>query len=235
MFSSCKRLVAPLRFVCLFTLALLFAPQAWSQARVDPNLPPEPLFHHRTFLIFPGYETVHPIEGRVPKITVGQKFEIAYRKTFDPSIVPQAAIFAAASQTGYYGPQYGPGAGPYLERFGYYAGNLAASNLFSDAVVPSVFHQDPRYFRKGRGSVAGRTWWALRSEFVTESDRGNQTFNISKALGYGMATALSSAYSPGGPQSPAGFSESYGIKFGVNFVANLFREFGAPTTPPEEH
>jgi hypothetical protein len=202
------------------------ATAAMAQASVDPDLPNAPLYHRRTFLIFPGYETVHQIDGTVPRLKVRQKFELAYRKTVDPSFLAQAAIFAAASQPGFYGPQYGPGAGAYAERFGYYTASIASSNLFSAGLLPSVLHQDPRYFRKGTGSVAGRTWWAFRSQFICRGDNGYEAFNGSKVIGYGMASALSVAYGPGGFQSSGKFAESYGTKFGVNFIANLFREFG---------
>ena len=213
--------------IAAFGMFLGFFPvRSMAQATIDPTLPNKPLYHRRTFLIFPGYETIHQIDGTVPKLRAIQKYKLAYRKTVDPSFLAQAAIFAAASQTGYYGPQFGPGLGPYAERFGYYAASIASSNFFADGLIPAVSHEDPRYFRKGTGSVGGRAWWAFRSEFVAESDSGHQTFNTSKVLGYGAATALTGFYGPNGFQSSGKFAESYGVKFGVNFVANLFREFG---------
>jgi len=199
---------------------------AIAQATIDPNLPNEPLYHQRTFLIFPGYETVHQIDGTVPKLKVRQKYELAYRKTVDISYPAQATLFALASQPGFYGPQYGAGAGPYGERVGYYAASIASSNLFADGLMPSLLHQDPRYFRKGTGSFAGRTWWAFRSGFLCQGDNGHEVINGSKIIGYGMATALTGAYAPNGFDGPGKSVESYGIKFGVNFVANMFREFG---------
>ena len=202
------------------------AKTAAAQAKIDPELPNEPLYHRRTFLIFPGYETVHQIDGTVPKLKVRQKFELAYRKTVDPSFLAQALIFAAASQPGFYGPQYGPGASGYAERFGYYTASIASSNFIADGIVPSIVHQDPRYFRKGTGSIAGRTWWALRSEFVCEGDNGREVFNSSKVIGYGASTALTGLYGPNGFQGPGKFAESYGSKLTVTFIANLFREFG---------
>ncbi len=224
--SPPQALAAPLLLLCC-SMLLAAARSSPAQATIDPKLPNKPLYHRRTLLIFPGYETVHQIDGTIPSLKVRQKFELAYRKTIDPSFLVEGVVFAAASQTGYYGPQYGPGAGPYAERFGYYSASLASSNFFADAVMPSILHDDPRYFRKGTGSIAARTWWALRSDFVAESDSGHQTVNGSKIIGYAMATALTGTYSPNGfSSSPAKFAESYGTKFGVNFIANLFREFG---------
>ncbi len=218
------------RFICS-TILFAFAMSAGTakliaQAKIDPTLPNEPLYHKRTLLLFPGYETVHQIDGTVAPLKVRQKYELAYRKTVDISFPAQAALFALASQPGFYGPQYGAGAGPYAERVGYYAASIASSNLFADGLMPSLLHQDPRYFRKGSGSIASRTWWALRSEFICEGDNGREAINGSKIVGYAMSTALTGAYGPNGPEGAGKTAESYGVKFGVNFVANMFREFG---------
>ncbi len=207
-------------------LSLGLARTAAAQASIGPNLPTAPLYHRRTLLIFPGYETVHQIDGLVPKLLVRQKFELAYRKTVDPSFVAQATLFALASQSGYYGPQYGPGLGPYGERLGYFAAGQATSNLISGGIMSSLLHQDPRYFRKGTGSVASRVWWAMRSNFVARGDNGHEQFNGSKVLGYALATPVAGLYAPNGLQGFGHNAASYGTKFGVNFAANLFREFG---------
>jgi len=62
-------------------------------------------------------------------------------------------MFASGSQAVNYSPHYGKSWGvPYAERFGSYMGSIGASSLFTDAVFPSLLRQDPRYFRKGRGS-----------------------------------------------------------------------------------
>ncbi len=215
-------------FAACLALLILFGPAraAIAQASIGPDLPNAPLYHRRTLLIFPGYETVHQIDGLVPKLSVRQKFELSYRKTVDPSFLAQSLLFALASQPGYYGPQYGPGLGPYGERLGYYSASLATSNLISGGVMSSLLHQDPRYFRKGTGSVLGRTWWAMRSNFVARGDNGHEEINGSKIIGYALATPVTGLYAPNGLQGFQHNAASYGTKFGINFVANLFREFG---------
>ena len=151
---------------------------------------------------------------------------MAYRKTFDPSFLIESAMFAGFDQVANYGPQYGPGAGPFAERFGYNAANLASTFLFTDAVLPTVFKQDPRYFRKGSGSFASRLWWCFRSELVAYSDQGKQMPNVANMLGFGMSTALSNAYSPDSSITFPKTMERYGVKVGVSFGLNVMREFG---------
>ena len=219
-------------FVFITSTTLITLPLV-AQAKIDPSLPNEPLYHKRVLLIFPGFETVHNPDIPVPPLRPRQKFEMAYLKTVDPSFEAQSVIFAGMTQTGWYGPNYGPGWGPYSQRVGYFAAGLASNNLFTDGILPVMFHQDPRYFRKGRGSIVSRAWWAMRSEGVCLNDQGHESANVSKLLGYGMSTALANSYSPGDVNTFGGTMERVGVKIGVTFIANLVREFG-PTTSKTE-
>ena len=208
-------------FVCAATATSCFA-----QAKVDPSLPEAPLPHRRVLLLFPGYETIQDPVTPVATLRTKQKFEMAYRKTFDPSFLIESGIFAGFDQIANYGPQYGSGAGPFAQRFGYNAANLATTFLFTDAVLPTVFRQDPRYFRKGSGSFESRLWWWFRSELVAYTDQGKQMPNIANMLGFGMSTALSNAYSPDSSITFPKTMERYGVKVGVSFGLNIMREFG---------
>ena len=212
-------------FLALFVFAMAAVP-SFAQAKIDPTLPESPLPHRRVLLLFPGYETIQDPVTPVATLRTKQKFEMAYRKTFDPSFLIESAIFAGFDQVTNYGPQYGSGAGPFAQRFGYNAANLSSTFLFTDAVLPTVFHQDPRYFRKGSGSFASRIWWALRSEAVAYKDQGGEMPNYANMLGFGMSTALSNAYSPDSSITFPKTMERYGVKVGVSFGLNIMREFG---------
>jgi hypothetical protein len=106
--------------------------------------------------------------------------------------------------------------------------------LFTDGVLTTLFHQDPRYFRKGAGSTRSRIWWALRSEGIAFSDDGNEIPNYSSLIGFGMSTALSNAYSPSSSVTFASTMVRYGVKVDVSFGLNLLREFGG-ISRPEKH
>lgn len=187
--------------------------------------------HRRVLLLFPGYETVQDPDVPVAPLRTRQKFEMAYRKTVDPSFVVEALMFSGFDVATNYGPDYGSGADAFAQRFGYNAANTASTFLFSDALLPTIFHQDPRFFRKGRGSFGSRVWWALRSEAVGYSNTGREMPNYSSMLGFGMSTALSNAYSPESSITFAKTMERYGVKEGVSFGLNLMREFGGMSRP----
>ena len=218
--------------VCLLVFCGLR--HAVAQARIDPTLPEAPLPHRRVLYLFPGYETVQDPHIPVATLRTKQKFEMAYRKTVDPSFPVESLMFSGFDVVANYGPNYGKGPGPFGERFLYNAANLSSTYLFTDGVLPTIFRQDPRFFRKGSGSVGSRIWWALRSEGVAYSDEGRQMPNYSVLIGFGMSTALSNAYSPESSNTLSSTMQRYGVKFGVSFGLNLLREFGG-LSRPEKH
>jgi hypothetical protein len=162
----------------------------------------------------------------LPPLTNRQKFEIFWQRGFDPSLPVEALMFAGGSQAVSYSPRYGSGAGPFFERFGSYAGSIASSGFFTDAVFPSIFHQDPRYFRKVHGSIPSRAWYAIKSEFVARNDNGTMGVNISGLLGFGTSTALTNAWYPRNAVTLNNTLERYGIKLAISATLNLIREFG---------
>lgn len=217
-------------------LLFLFSASAscWSQAPIEPSLPPAPLPHRRVLWLFPGYETIQDPTIPVAPLQTRQKFEMAYRKTIDVSFPIESVMFAGADKVANYGPNYGTGSNAFGQLVGYNAANLASTFFFTDALLPTIFHQDPRYFRKGAGTDTSRVWWALRSEFVAFNNQGVEVPNYSGILGFGMATALSNAYSPPSSVTLPSTMERFGVKIGVSFALNVMREFGG-ISEPEKH
>lgn len=228
-----RKLPAIIFFGLLFSALAPSCPLR-AQAPIDASLPEQPLPHRRVLLLFPGYETIQDPNIPVAPLRPHQKFAMAYHKTFDVSMPIESLMFSGFDVVANYGPQYGSGAGPFAQRFGYNSANLVSTYFFTDALLPTVFHQDPRYFRKGSGSVASRIWWALRSEAVAYSDHGREMPNYSSMIGFGMSTALSNAYSPESSNNFASTMERFGVKEGVSFGLNVLREFGG-VTAPEHH
>ena len=69
----------------------------------------------------------------------------------------------------------GTAAGPYAQRFGAAVADITTQNFFSDAVLASLLHEDPRYFRRGpEFGVWYRVGYALSRVAVTRTDAGKQ-------------------------------------------------------------
>lgn len=225
MFRCAARLV-----VCVIALGSGYS--SYGQGRIDPTLPPGLFPTTRTAFIFPGVNTVKDPDAVVPPLTSAQKFSMFRRRTLDYSFPVEAVMFATLSHsTGIVGPKYGEGPRGFSRRFVSYTGSMASSNFFAGALLPSLLHQDPRYFRKGRGSVMSRILYAFKSEAVTRSDSGDLTFNASNVLGLGMSTALTNAWYPGSNLSFGGTMHRFALRLAITGTLNLFREFGGGYKP----
>ncbi len=223
-----------LSLTCAWTLAVASLSPAFAQGKIDPALPAAPVLFTRTLVLFPGVDTVKDPDAVLPALTAREKFWIFRRRTVDFSLPVEAVMFAASSQATGYSPDYGAGAQAFAERFGSYAGSIASSSFFTDALLPSLLHQDPRYFRKGRGSTLSRIFYAIKSEAVTRSDSGGLTLNSSGLLGFGMSTALSNAWYPRRSITFSGTMQRYAVKLGISAALNIMREFGG-TRESESH
>ena len=221
-------------FILLLFISLALAASASAQGIIDPSLPPARLSYTRTLFIFPGVNTVKDPDAVVPSLTAKQKYWMFWERTFDRSLPLEAAFFAGISQAINYSPRYGQGWGPYAERFGSYSASIASTSFFADALLPSLFHQDPRYFRKGRGSFGSRLLNSLESEVITHTDSGKLTFNSAGMLGFGMSTALSNAWAPRRSITLSNTMQRLAVKLVISSSLNLFREFGSPTVPSHE-
>jgi hypothetical protein len=207
-----------------------------AQGRIDPTLPPTPLTYTRTVFIFPGINTVKDPDAVVPPLTRRQKYAMFWHRSFDRSLPIEGLLFAGLSQGLNYSPRYGQGWVPFAERFGSLSGSIVTTSFFSDALLPSLLHQDPRYFRKGRGSFGSRLLNSLASEFVTYNDSGRRAVNASGLLGFGMSTALSNAWAPRRSITFNDTMQRLAVKMVISSALNLFREFGANVVParPQE-
>lgn len=155
------------------------------------------LSNDRIFGIIPNFQTVSNPDEPFVALPVREKWELFIRETVDPYSFGTAAAGAALSQWRNGDPKYGQGWGPYFQRFGAAQADVATQNFFQDAVLASLLHEDPRYFREGPSRpVMHRIVYALSRVLVTKNDSGRDTFNISGIAGMGLGIALSNAYYP---------------------------------------
>jgi len=125
-----------------------------------------------------------------------QKYKLAFHTIVDPTTFVVLAGVAGAEQYNgtYLG--YGPGIEGYGKRYGAALADSASGRIIGSAVLPSLFHQDPRYFYQGSGGIRSRTWHALTSALVTRGDSGKLQPNYSHLLGNLAAGGIANAYHP---------------------------------------
>ena len=161
------------------------------------STPPPEKQDKRVFGVFPNYRTT---DGNVPfqPITSRQKLLIGLKDSFDWPVYPVAGAFAALYQLEDQNPSFKQGMKGYARRYGTALADQVIGNMMTESFMPSLLHQDPRYFRIGkrRGGKLYRAGYAASRIFVSRTDSGSQQFNASEWLGNGAAVAISNAYYP---------------------------------------
>jgi len=91
--------------------------------------------------------------------------------------------------------------------------------------LPSILHQDERYYAKGKGPFWKRGIYAASRILITPSFHGHDTFNASELVGRAMAQAISISYYPSGDHTLGALSQKYAYALGRDALTNVFREF----------
>lgn len=178
----------------------------------------------RVLGVFPNFYTSY-VWNATP-LSTKQKFELAGRSSIDPVNIAIAGITAGAQQSANDLSGYGQGAAGYGRRFGADYGGGVIGAFVGGAALPSLLHQDPRYFYKGTGSGFSRTMYAISRTVVTRGDNGRWQPNYSGILGSLASGGIADLYYPESDRNGAGtiFSNTaIGLASGAG--GNLLQEF----------
>jgi hypothetical protein len=178
----------------------------------------------RLFWTLPNFSTLENARG-IPALSSGQKFKLVARGTFDPVEFPFFAFLAGISQAQNSESGYGQGAIGYAKRFGSNFADGTSENFFVQAIFPSLFRQDPRYYQDGRGGFWGRAGYAVSRTAVTRNDSGRMGFNISEFAGAAVAAVISNAYHPPSDRNLPNTMKTWGAMMGWDTVSNVLKEF----------
>ncbi len=177
----------------------------------------------RLFGIIPNYRTSPSLKNYSP-LTSREMFTLAGQDAFDRGTVILAAGFAGESQLTRADPRFGQGAAGFGRYFGTSYADFVIGDYMTEAILPTLLHQDPRYFRSGEGTVLRRLGYAAGQIFRTHSNRGTSQFNYSEVLGNSAAVAISMSYYPDGRNASDAVAK-LGMQLGVDMASNELREF----------
>jgi hypothetical protein len=122
-------------------------------------------------------------------------------------------------------PKYGHDAGAFGEKFGASMLRSASVRVFSDGIFAAAFHQDPRYYRVGQGSLIRRSLLSARQAIIRRGDDGSEQFNYSGISGRAAAAAMTVTYYP----EPSITAKVVGLTFVTSIATdaggNLVLEF----------
>src|ERR1039457_6701099 len=178
---------------------------------------------NRVFGVLPNYQTADASqEGTV--LGSRQKLNIASKDSFDYPLVLTAAAFAGLGQLTGQQPSFGQGLKGYGHRLVTNYADQSLGNILAEGVFPSLLHEDPRYFRRGTGSIVSRAGYALSRVLVTHKDSGGRRFNYSEWLGNAGAVAISNAYYPDS-RTPLDNGTKLLMQVGTDAVSQVLKEF----------
>ena len=146
--------------------------------------------------VLPNYRAGEETDPFSP-LSVRRKFYIGYKDSTDYPIFFVAAGLAGLGQMTGQHPEFGGGIKGYGKRLGGSVADQLIGNFLTESIMPSLLREDPRYFRRGHGSVWSRTGYAASRVFVARSDRGKWTFNFAEVSGNAIGAAAGNAYYPG--------------------------------------
>ncbi len=148
----------------------------------------------RIFGIIPNFYTTFEGENAAP-LTPKMKFALAFKTSYDP--VTFAGIgFVAGLRQALDTPNYRQGAKGFGQRYGVTAADGFTDIMIGGAILPSILHQDPRYYYQGTGTTGSRLRHAILSAFIAKGDNGKWQPNYSSVGGDLASGALSNLYFP---------------------------------------
>lgn len=221
--TKCEAMNPRRRFLLLSVFLLRsgfgFAQQADAPTAIQNRPQPK-----RILGIMPNYPAVSP--GQIaPPPTPKDAFKIASENSFDYSAFLFGGLTTLIAEVTNRHPQFGKG----VDGFGryYWRGfvDRTDGNYLVLFALPTVFHQDERYYASGTGNIGRRAVYAASRVLITPNYRGQETFNASEVFGRGIAQAVSTSYYPNAARTASSVVVKLAWALGRDAMANVFREF----------
>jgi len=212
---------APFLLRSAIVATLLAVPCLCQQA--SPSATPPQTESKRLFGVIPNYRTSPDLANSKP-LSPNEKFRMASEDAFDRGTIGLAMLFGAQAQLTNSNRAFGQGAAGYARYTGAAYGDFLLGDYMTEAVIPTLLRQDPRYFRCGTGSEWSRFGYAVGQIFITHGDSRRSEFNYSELAGNAIAVAISNAYYADNRTAADNMSK-LGIQLGVDMASNVLKEF----------
>ena len=208
------------------------APQPQGQTQSAPKKPPsqgsaqderQPQTN-RILDIIPNFRAVSTDE-QLPPQSVKEKFIDTTKDSFDYSAVFIPLMLAGYGMARNSTPEFGDGGPAFARYFWHAAVDQTSENYMVEFIVPSITHEDTRYYTLGRGGFWKRTAYSLSRAVITRNDKGKDEFNISEVVGAGAASGISSLYYPSKERSLGSVGTEWGLDVAIDSLSFVVKEF----------
>jgi hypothetical protein len=198
-------------------------PKAPSSSIIDPN---QEILHQtpRIMGILPNFTAVDS-NTYLPRLFVGEKFKIAAHDSVDYS---SFVLVAALAGKGLYSnaiPALGTGPAGFRRYYWRAFTDQVSGTFFTEAILPTLTHEDPRYYTLGKNGFFKRVSYAVSRSVITRNDRGIDEFNISEIGGNASEAALSNLYYPASERGFGKSAKNFATQMIITAGANVLKEF----------
>jgi hypothetical protein len=176
----------------------------------------------RVFGIIPNFYVNY--DQNAEPLTAKMKFQLALKVSADP-VTAAGVLFVASARQAANSPHYGQGWGAYGERVGAITADGFSDIMIGGAILPSLLHQDPRYFYQGTGTTGSRIRHAMLSPFVARYDNGKWGPNYSSLGGDLASSGLANLYYPKSNRGAGLVFGNFAIGTAERIGASLAQEF----------
>jgi subtilisin family serine protease len=195
-----------------------------SQTPAQPEIPVSKQQPKRILGVMPNYRAVSA--GAIPPPpTPKEAFKIATQNSFDYSSFIFVGITSALAEWTGAHPQLGEGMKGYGEYYWRGLVDKTDGNYLVIFALPTIFHEDERYYARGEGGFWKRSIYAASRVLITPDYHGHNTFNASEILGRGIAQGISASYYPSHDRTLGALAVKFGYAVGRDALTNVFREF----------
>ena len=174
-------------------------------------------------------KSVHPPHYKPGDVLCTFKFTDKLRlfaeDLVDPFTILNIGFNAGLDQAENTDPTFGQGAAGYGKRFAASTADQASGNFFKFVLFPTIFSQDPRYYRLGHGAGGARFVHALEHAVVTHQNDGRTMFNYTELLGTTSGVILSNTYHPGNKRGAGPVAEGVALNIANDVAFDVLREF----------
>lgn len=179
----------------------------------------------RMFGVVPNFGAVNA-DTQLPPMSTRQKFVLASQDSvIDYSSYTWAGILAGQAMLMNSDPELGHGIAGYGRYYWRTFTDGVSGTFFTEAIVPALTHEDPRYYTMGKGGFFHRTEYAISRAFVTKTDSGGEAFNWSEVGGNALEAGLSNAYYPPQERGLSQTAVNFGVQMESAVLNHVFQEF----------
>jgi hypothetical protein len=179
----------------------------------------------RMLWVVPNFAAVSS-NTQLPPLSTREKYALAAKDSVtDYSSYTWAGILAGQAMLLNSDPELGRGIRGYGRYYWRTFVDGVSGTFFTEAIVPSIMHEDPRYYTMEQGGVFRRTGYSISRAFVTKTDSGRTRFNFSEVVGNALEAGLSNAYYPPQERGLKQTATNFATQMESAVLNHIFQEF----------